>query len=136
MPRLYPSKTCIKPDCKKVFIPTRRNQDYCNLSCRVNFNNDKRRIENITDYALEKDIRRNEKILIKILSSPFYKTEEIKIEFLQHENFDFTVSSDSVENRKTGQIIRWCHTHGLEMKNVALKPFTIHKRSKQNNKYD
>lgn len=68
--------------------------------------------------------------MIKILRSPFYKEGEIRIEFLQHENYDFTVSSDSNENKKTGQLIRWCHTHGLEVKTTQPKTFIIHKRDK------
>lgn len=61
MPRLYPQKACINPDCKKLFTPTRRNHDYCNTGCRVNFNNDKRRTKNLTDYALEKEIKKTRK---------------------------------------------------------------------------
>lgn len=130
MPRKYPSRHCSNPECNILFVPHRRNQLYCTPQCRINFNNDKRREKNLTDYATEKIIKKNEEVLKKLLSSPFCKKDEISMIFLQHEGYDFKVSSDSLENKATGQTIRWCHTHGIELKSTNLKIFVIHKRNK------
>ena len=132
MPRIYPSRLCKNPDCSKQFRPKRRNQIFCNENCRTNFNNDLRREKNLTDYVLEKTIRQNERILKKALLSPVCKDDEIKIEFLIYDHFNFDISSDSSANKESGRIIRWCHTHGIEPKDPDLKTFVIHKRHKLN----
>ena len=131
MPRPYPPRICLNPECKISFTPHRRNQLYCCYQCRINFNNDKRRVRNLTDYSEEKKIRRNEQILIKALSSQVYKNDQISTEFLEYENFDFNVSSGTSKNRKTGGIIRWCHTHGTEFNSTQNK-IAIHKKVNPN----
>lgn len=130
MPRKYPPRVCANPDCGETFTPNRRNHIFCFDQCRINFNNDQRREKNLTDYALEKDIRKNEKVLKRGLLSPFYKNDEINMDFLVHDHFNFELSSDCTTNKNTGQVIRWCHTYGVEPKKTNPKTFTIHKRQK------
>lgn len=130
MPRNYPPQSCANPECDVTFSPRRRNHIYCIPQCQSNFNNDKKREKERSDYKLEKEIRKNEKILIKVFDSPCYKNEEIEIRFLEHEGFDFKISTDTEENQKTGKLIRWCHRYGIELKNAGPKTFTIHKRNK------
>lgn len=130
MPRKYPPRKCANPECGEMFTPNRRNHIFCTDQCRINFNNDKSREKNLTDYALEKDIRKNEKILKKCLLSPYYTDDQINMAFLVHDHFNFKVSSDNNQSKETDQVIRWSHTHGIELKNTNPKTFTIHKREK------
>lgn len=130
MPRQYPKKACANSDCKKQFIPQRRNQLFCISQCRINHNNDKRRENNLTVYRLEKELKRNEKILIKLMAGPSYRDDQIAEIFFIHEGFNFDVSSDTKLNSKTRQPIRWSHAYGIELKDSMIKTFTIHKRNK------
>ncbi len=128
MARKYPPRTCVNPDCALKFTPHRRNHIYCTEQCRINFNNDKGSEKKQTDHKLEKVIKNNEKILKKVLKSPYYQNDEIRAEFLYHEHFDFDVSSDSKLNKKNSQVIRWCHTHGIELKKENPRKYSIHTR--------
>ena len=130
MPRQYPKKDCVNSDCKMSFTPQRRNQLFCISQCRINHNNDKRREKNLTVYRLEKELKRNEKILMKLMASPTYKDDQIAEIFIVHEGFNFDVSSDTKLNSKTRQLIRWSHAYGIEIKDPAHKTFTIHKRNR------
>jgi hypothetical protein len=120
-------KNC--PQCEQEFVPKRKDQVYCSDECRHDHNNEKKKKENEVDYEAEKRLRKNAKILKKILNHPFYKGFRIDRIFLEYERFDFnvvtTISEISVKD-KPNRRIQWHHKYGIEVVEVKKVGDVLH----------
>lgn len=124
--RTYPRKFCKKPDCNMEFVPTDGRQVYCSSQHRIDSNNDKRKIIDAIESNFTSRAKNNEKILIKIIGSPFYiKNGFTHTYFLEHEYYDFgtyhTIEYDEATNRE----IHFCYNHGIFIIDAEKKHFKI-----------
>lgn len=124
--RTYPQKLCKKPDCKMEFVPTDGRQVYCSSQHRIDSNNDKRKVIDAIERNFTSRAKNNEKILIKIIGSPFYiKYGFTQTVFLEHEYYDFetyhTIEYDEATNRE----IHFCYNHGIFLIDAEKKYFKI-----------
>jgi len=88
--RTYPPKLCRKQECYMEFIPTDGRQVYCSAQHRIDSNNDKRKVVEKIESDFTNRAKSNEKILIKIVDSPYYiKNGFTHFIFLEHEGYDF-----------------------------------------------
>lgn len=129
MSRQYEQRLCINPACEELFTPHDYRQVYCTTQCRINFNNDERRIKNTERYPLEKIVRRCDKILEGIYNSPNYKEDKIEETVLLHSDMNFNIGTWE-ENLITHHPIRWYHAYGLELVDRENRFYTIHFRTK------
>jgi hypothetical protein len=120
-------KNC--PQCEQDFVAKRKDQVYCSDSCRHDYNNAKKKKENESEYEAEKRLRKNAKILKKILNHPFYKGCRIDRIFLEYERFDFnvvtTISEIPVKDKPTRRI-QWHHKYGIEVVEIKKVGDVLH----------
>ena len=124
--RTYPRKLCKKPDCNMEFVPTDGRQVYCSSQHRIDSNNDKRKVTDKieTDFTLR--AKSNEKILIKIIGSPFYiKNGFTHSVFLEHEYYDFETFHFIEYDEETNREIQFCYKHGIFLIDAEKKHFKI-----------
>ncbi|WP_353079662.1 hypothetical protein [Flavobacterium sp.] len=108
------------------FVPTDGRQVYCSSQHRIDSNNDKRKIIDAIESNFTSRAKNNEKILIKIIGSPFYiKNGFSHTFFLEHEYYDFgtyhTIKYDEATNRE----IHFCYNHGILLIDAEKKHFKI-----------
>lgn len=107
-----------KNGCGKEFIPRDATHVHCSNACRYqwHYRND------LVEFELEKRLRRNVRILKKLLRHRYYLDNRINWAFLDYEGFDFTISTQISEIPVQGEpprIITWSHNYGIEV--VATK---------------
>ena len=120
--RKYPKRKCENPSCAILYVPHDKRQTYCEEQCRINWNNDKRSLENNTKFAAEKQLRTNNKILNQIWGK--LKQEKQKLvnsSLLKWEKFVFESQTCIQNNSKTNRPIIWYHDFGLELIDPAKK---------------
>jgi hypothetical protein len=127
--RLYPEAICCNQDCESSFFPHDSRQFYCTEQCRINYHNDRRKIEKLNRYIIEKPLRENDKLLQAIYFSGHYKNDQIFEEFLINAGINFQIGTFE-ENLLTKRPIRWYHSFGLELIDKKLRIYTIHLRTK------
>jgi hypothetical protein len=124
--RTYPPRYCVKPDCNNEFIPNDARQKYCCEQHRIDANNDKRRIINEIEAGFTKRAKNNERILIKICSSPLYlKYKCINHWILEHEGYDFETFHYLEFDVETGFEIQFCYKHGILLIDAEKKYFKV-----------
>ena len=124
--RTYPSRYCIKPDCNKAFVPNDARQKYCSQQHRIDSNNDKRKVIDKIDNDFTSRAKRNEKILIKIIESPYYiKNDFTHFIFLEHEGYDFETFHFIEYDKETNREIHFCYKHGILLIDAEKKHFKI-----------
>ena len=124
--RTYPPRYCVKPDCNIEFIPYDARQKYCCEQHRIDANNDKRKIINEIEEGFKKRAKNNERILIKICSSPLYlKYKYINRWILQHEGYDFETFHYLEYDEETGREIQFCYKHGILLTDAEKKHFKV-----------
>lgn len=124
--RTYPSKLCKKEGCYTEFIPTDGRQVYCCSQHRIDSNNDKRKVIDKFERNFTSRVKSNEKILIKIISSPFYiKNGFTHYVFLEHEGYDFETFHFIEYDEETNREIQFCYKHGVYMIDAEKKHFKI-----------
>lgn len=126
--RIYPLQVCCNPDCGEEFYPHDRRQVFCTTQCRINFYNDKRRIENAERFGLEEQLRSADKLLEVLLDSDFYKEEQISEATLEALAIPMNIGTLE-ENLLTLRPIRWYHAYGLELVDKIQRLYTIHYRT-------
>ena len=132
--RTYPQKLCKKPDCNMEFVPTDGRQVYCSSQHRIDSNNDKRKVIDKIETDFSSRVKTNEKILIKIIASPFYIrngfTHSI---FLEHEGYDFETFHCIEYDEATNLEIQFCYKHGIYLIDAEKKHFKITIKEKNEN---
>ena len=124
--RTYPPKLCKKQDCNLTFIPTDGRQVYCNAQHRIDSNNDKRKVIDKIENDFISRAKSNEKILIKIIGSPFYiKNGFTHSIFLEHEGYDFETFHFIEYEEETNREIQFCYKHGIYLIDAEKKYFKI-----------
>ena len=108
------------------FIPTDGRQVYCNAQHRIDCNNDKRKIIDEIASDFTSRAKSNEKILIKIIGSPFYiKNGFTHSVFLEHEYYDFETFHFIEYDEETDREIQFCYKHGIYLIDAEKKYFKI-----------
>ena len=129
--RTYPRKLCKKPDCNMEFVPTDGRQVYCSSQHRIDSNNDKRKVTEKIESDFTSRAKSNEKILIKIIGSPFYiKNGFTHSIFLEHEYYDFETFHFIEYDEETDREIQFCYKHGIFLIDAEKKHFKIIKKEK------
>ena len=129
--RTYPPKLCKKQDCNMEFVPTDGRQVYCNAQHRIDSNNDKRKVIDKIESDFTLRAKSNEKILIKIIGSPFYiKNGFTHSVFLEHEYYDFETFHFIEYDEETDREIQFCYKHGIYLIDAEKKHFKIIKKEK------
>lgn len=125
------SRRC--PCCCNEFLPKRSDQVYLDKKHKDIFNNRKKKKENEEKYAAEKKLRLNVKILEKILTHHFYKSnKKIERRILEFAGFDFNVFTEITEH-ESGTIF-WSHQLGVQVAGVEqfgksiVEYITIHQK--------
>jgi hypothetical protein len=132
--RTYPRKFCKKPDCNMEFIPTDSRQVYCSSQHRIDSNNDKRKVMDAIESNFTSRAKSNEKILIKIIGSPFYiKNGFTHSIFLEHEGYDFETFHFIEYDEETDREIQFCYKHGIFLIDAERKYFKIIIKEKNEN---
>jgi hypothetical protein len=130
--RTYPRKLCKKPDCNMEFVPTDGRQVYCSSQHRIDSNNDKRKVIDKIESDFILRAKSNEKILIKIISSPFYiKNGFTHSIFLEHEGYDFETFHFIEYDEETNREIQFCYKHGIYLIDAEKKYFKIIKEKNE-----
>ena len=124
--RTHPRKFCKKPDCNMEFVPTDGRQVYCSPQHRIDSNNDKRKMIDKIENDFTSRAKSNEKILIKIIGSPFYtKNGFTHSIFLEHECYDFETFHFIEYDEATNREIQFCYNHGIFLIDAEKKHFKI-----------
>lgn len=132
--RTYPRKLCKKPDCNLEFVPTDGRQVYCSSQHRIDSNNDKRKVIDKIESDFILRAKSNEKILIKIIGSPFYiKNGFTHSIFLEHEGYDFETFHFIEYDEETNREIQFCYKHGIFLIDAERKYFKIIIKEKNEN---
>ncbi len=132
--RTYPRKLCKKPDCNLEFVPTDGRQVYCSSQHRIDSNNDKRKVIDKIESDFILRAKSNEKILIKIIGSPFYiKNGFTHSIFLEHEGYDFETFHFIEYDEETDREIQFCYKHGIFLIDAERKYFKIIIKEKNEN---
>ena len=132
--RTYPRKLCKKPDCNLEFVPTDGRQVYCSSQHRIDSNNDKRKVIDKIENDFISRAKSNEKILIKIIGSPFYiKNGFTHSIFLDHEGYDFETFHFIEYDEETDREIQFCYKHGIFLIDAERKYFKIIIKEKNEN---
>ena len=127
--RTYPQKLCKKEGCNYEFIPTDGRQVYCCSQHRIDSNNDKRKVIDKFESNFTSRAKSNEKILIKIIGSPFYiKNDYTHSIFLEHECYDFEIFHFIEYDEETNREIKFCYKHGIILIDAENKYFKIIKK--------
>jgi hypothetical protein len=132
--RTYPSRNCIKPDCNMAFIPNDARKKYCSEQHRIDTNNDKRKVIDKIESNFTTRAKSNEKILIKIVDSPYYiKNGFTHFIFLEHEGYDFETFHFIEYDEDTNREIQFCYKHGIILIDTEKKHFKIIIKEKNEN---
>lgn len=132
--RTYPRKLCKKSDCNMEFVPTDGRQVYCSAQHRIDSNNDKRKVIDKIESDFTSRAKTNEKILIKIIASPFYiKNGFTHSIFLEHEGYDFETFHCIEFDEETNREIQFCYRHGIYLIDTEKKHFKIIIKEKNEN---
>ena len=132
--RTYPTKLCKKQDCYMEFIPTDGRQVYCSAQHRIDSNNDKRKVVEKIEGDFTNIAKSNEKILIKIVNSPYYiKNGFTHFIFLEHEGYDFGTFHFIEYDEETNREIQFCYKHGIILIDTEKKHFKIIIKEKNEN---
>ncbi len=130
--RRYKKRLCKNPECEfeHEFIPHRSDQLYCCYQCKVNFNNDLRKVlrdGKFSDVKVQKEIDRK---LGKVFKGPMNKNGQcvIPMAYFVCEGIDLTMSVKDRINIKTGRTIRWFFSYGIEAHPDNKDYFIIHKK--------
>lgn len=129
--RVYPAKECANPLCKIGFNATDKKQKYHCAQCRIDHNNDKRKIKNQFTDRIIKLLKENEAILKKIhkkISELPCKT--VNRSLLIYEDFHFGISTDIEINLNTAREIEWNFHYGMEGYSKENNSLIIHYREK------
>jgi hypothetical protein len=111
--RKYPPKQC--PGCKKTYIPTDVRQIYCIPQCRINFNNDNRKLKEAPAQLLKKKLFQNERILKHAYDwLNFYSKGDIALDFLLFNGFEPKIFSEQSINQDIGTRVYWSFQYGIE----------------------
>jgi len=128
--RRYISRECKNPACKISFEPHDRRQEYCEVQCRINANNDRRFEANNTRFSDERQVRLNNKILETLWKKMQDKKQKLVPRgLLEWEKFKFDSQAMIMRNNKSGNSILWYYDYGLELVDPAKNLFEIHKKS-------
>jgi len=115
-----------KKDCNMEFVPTDSRQVYCSSQHRIDSNNDKRKVIDAIESNFTSRAKSNEKILIKIIGSPFYiKNGFTNSFFLEHEYYDFETFHSIEYDEATNREIQFCYNHGIFLIDAEKKYFKI-----------
>jgi hypothetical protein len=116
------------------FVPTDSRQVYCSSQHRIDSNNDKRKVIDKIESDFTSRAKCNEKILIKIIGSPFYiKNGFTHSIFLDHEGYDFETFHFIEYDEETDREIQFCYKHGIFLIDAERKYFKIIIKEKNEN---
>lgn len=127
--RIYPPRECKNQDCRKVFTPTDKRQEYCIPQHRIDYNNDLRAVKEKPLKTLGKKLAHNHAVLRKIHSSLVGNNQSsFSIQLLHYELYNFGICTDKSINKNTGNEIEWNYDYGIEVKDADKRSFIIHIR--------
>ena len=129
--RIYPLRPCLNPACISggSFIPHRRNQMFCCEQCRVNYNKDKRHLENTTIFLRAKKLIAIDKKLsmlyVKYADSQGYCT--VMKEIFYHEGIDVMLLVKEMLNKETKNKVKAYFRYAIELHPQNPNYYIIHK---------
>ena len=125
--RQHPEAIC--KQCNHPFTPTDARQKYCTPQHRIDYHNDKRKVEDkpYKDFSLIH--KKNYKILVEIFNSAQYQKNQIVHEnLLTHLGFKHNYYHTVGFNKESGQKVLQIKDYGIEfIGDVNKKMYKIHK---------
>ncbi len=130
--RQYPEAIC--KQCNHPFTPTDARQKYCTPQHRIDYHNDKRKVEDKPYKEFNSIFKKNYTILIEIFNSTQYqKNEAVHENLLLQLGYRFDHNHTTNISHLNGKIIFFTFDYGLEfIGDENNKIYKIHKQNKIN----
>lgn len=126
--RRYPEKIC--KQCNLSYIPKDARQVFCSPQHRIDYNNDKRKVDDKPYKELKLIIKRNFSILQSIFNSTYYqKHNAVHESLLLQQEFQFNHFNQTHISSLSGNKILFTFDFGLEfIGDENNKIYKIHKK--------
>ena len=125
--RVYPKINC--KNCGNSFTPNDAREVYCKKQCRIDYNNDKKKVTDEPFNIFKKAVKNNENVLEKARSQLLkIGGSKISMDILVLSGYDPEIYFENTIDLVSGKMIFWNIDHGLFPLDTDKPIFKILKR--------